>query len=219
MFDGVKRKGRVLLLAFAAVVIAIYLLYSPFPEWWYLRFLIPAIVALLILASAVERAPAVEGQHGRPDSDRRRGARHHRHARRRRSRRRSSCSAWKGAIARAAELVRDRLPANAVLITVWQSGSMRFHAGREIVMWDSLDPAWLDRAITWLRSQGQQPYLLFERREEPEFRARFRDQSEIGASRLAAAIRSQPPGAGFTIPPIARVTSRASRIRPRTCLR
>ena len=73
------------------------------------------------------------------------------------------------------------MPANAVLITVWQSGSVRFHAGREIVMWDSLDPAWLDRAITWLRSQGVEPYFLFERREEPEFRARFRGQSELGA--------------------------------------
>jgi hypothetical protein len=79
-----------------------------------------------------------------------------------------------------AELVRDRLPANAVLITVWQSGSVRFHAGRETVMWDSLDPGWLDRAITWLKSKGQQPYLLFERREEPEFRARFRDHSDTG---------------------------------------
>ena len=79
-----------------------------------------------------------------------------------------------------ADLVRDRLPANAVLITVWQSGSMRFHAGREIVMWDSLDPAWLDRAISWLKSRGQQPYILVERREEPDFRERFRDQSAIG---------------------------------------
>jgi hypothetical protein len=58
---------------------------------------------------------------------------------------------------------------------------MRFHAGREIVMWDSLDPAWLDRGLTWLRSQGYQPYLLFERREEQEFRARFRGQSDVGA--------------------------------------
>ena len=49
-----------------------------------------------------------------------------------------------------AELVRDRLPANAVLITVWQSGSMRFHAGRDVVMWESLDPSWLDRGSTWL---------------------------------------------------------------------
>src|SRR5688572_32429228 len=49
------------------------------------------------------------------------------------------------------------------------------------ILWDSLDPAWLDRAITWLRSQGRQPYLVFERREEPEFRARFRAQSDAGA--------------------------------------
>ena len=111
--------------------------------------------------------------------------------------------------------MRDRLPANAVLITVWQSGSMRFHAGREIVMWDSLDPAWLDRAITWLRSQGLQPYLLFERREEPEFRARFRGESEVGAPRLAAAIRSEPPGQDLTIRPIARGFWRASHIRPK----
>jgi hypothetical protein len=47
-------------------------------------------------------------------------------------------------------------------------------------MWESLDPAWLDRALTWLRSQGLQPYLLLERREEQEFRARFRNDSEVG---------------------------------------
>jgi hypothetical protein len=80
----------------------------------------------------------------------------------------------------AASLVTERLPGNAVLITVWQSGSMRFHADREIVMWDALDPAWLDRAVIWLREHGHQPYLLFERREEPEFRARFRGHSELG---------------------------------------
>jgi len=80
----------------------------------------------------------------------------------------------------AATLVSERLPPNAVLITVWESGSMRFHAGREIVMWDSLDPAWLDRAITWLKSKGQQPFIVLERREEGDFRARFRDESEIG---------------------------------------
>ena len=73
-----------------------------------------------------------------------------------------------------------RYPANAVLITVWQSGSVRFHAGREIVMWDSLDPAWLDRAILWLKSTGKQPYVLLERREEPDFRERFREQSDLG---------------------------------------
>jgi hypothetical protein len=180
VFQGIKRAGSIVLLAFAAVVFAIYLLYSPFPEWWYLRFLIPAIVVLLTLASAVgvhllskasmggliPIAAVVLGIIGvRAAGDRDA----------------FELQRLEGRYRASAELVRDRLPQNAVLITVWQSGSMRFHAGREIVMWDSLDPAWLDRAITWLRSQGQQPYLLFERREEPEFRARFRGASPAGA--------------------------------------
>jgi len=180
VFDGIKRKGSLLLIAFAATVIAIYLLYSPFPEWWYLRFLIPAIVVLLILASAagvqllskagmggvIPIAAVVLGIVGTRAAG---------------ERDTFELQRMEGRYRETANLVRDRLPENAVMITVWESGSIRFHAGREVVMWESLDPAWLDRAITWLRSKGQQPYLLFERREEPEFRARFREQSEIGA--------------------------------------
>lgn len=179
VFDGIKRKGAILLLGFAAVAIAIYLFYKPFPEWWYLRFLIPAIVVLLILASAatvqilsrnvmgglLPIIAVILGIVGTRAAGERQAF---------------ELQRMEGRYRQAAELVRDRLPANAVLITVWESGSMRFHAGREIVMWDALDPAWLDRAIAWLKSRGQQPYVLVERREEPDFRARFRDQSEIG---------------------------------------
>ena len=179
VFAGIKRKGSVLLLGFTAVEVAIYLLYSPFPEWWYLRFLIPAVVVLLILASAatvqilsrnvmgglIPIIAVILGIVGTREA---------------RDRQAFELQRMEGRYRESADFVRDRLPANAVLITVWQSGSMRFHAGREIVMWDSLDPAWLDRAITWLKSKGQQPYILVERREEPDFRARFRDQSEVG---------------------------------------
>jgi len=179
VFDGVRRKGALLLLGFAAVEMTIYLFYKPFPEWWYLRFLIPAIVVLLILASAATVQLLSRNVMGgllpilavllgivgtRAAGERQAFDLHRMEARYRET----------------ADLVRERLPANAVLITVWQSGSMRFHAGREIVMWDSLDPQWLDRAMTWLKSRGQQPYILLERREEPDFRARFRDQSDIG---------------------------------------
>ena len=179
VFDGVRKKGALLLLGVAVVEMTIYLFYKPFPEWWYLRFLIPAIVLLLILASAATvqllsrnvmggLIPILAVLLGIVGT-RAAGERQAFELQRMESRYRES-----------ADLVRDRLPANAVLITVWQSGSMRFHAGREIVMWDSLDAAWLDRAITWLKSRGQQPYILLERREEPDFRARFRDQSDIG---------------------------------------
>ena len=179
VFDGSKRRGTVLLVAFAAVVVAIYSFYSPFPEWWYLRFLIPAIVVLLILAGAVgvhvlskarmggliPIAAIVLGIIGTRAAGERDAF---------------ELQRMEGRYRETANIVRERLPANAVLITVWQSGSMRFHAGREVVLWESLDPAWLDRAVAWLRSQGRQPYLLFERREEPEFRARFSAHSEVG---------------------------------------
>jgi hypothetical protein len=77
-------------------------------------------------------------------------------------------------------VVRDRLPTQAVLVTVWESGTVRYHAAREAVLWDSLDPAWLDRAITWLRAQGREPFILVERWEEPIFRQRFGTQSPVG---------------------------------------
>jgi hypothetical protein len=179
VFDGLKRRGSLLLLVFAGLEILIYLFYQPFPEWWYLRFLIPAIAILLILASAasvhllsknrmgglIPIAAVILGVVGvRAAGDRQAFA----------------LQRMEGRYRQSAELVRDRLPSNAVLITVWESGSMRFHAGREIVMWDALDPAWLDRAIAWLKGRGQQPFVLLERREEGEFRARFRDQSDFG---------------------------------------
>ena len=53
-------------------------------------------------------------------------------------------------------------------------------AGRDVVLWQSMDPAWLDRGVSWLRTRGYQPYLLFERREERAFRERFQATSDTG---------------------------------------
>ncbi len=180
IFTGDIRKLSVLLVIAAATVTSVYLLYQPFPEWWYLRFLIPALVLLLILTSAAAVELATRARIGgvipivavllailgtRAAGDRQA----------------FELQQLEGRYRDTATLITDRLPANAVLITVWQSGSVRFHAGREAVLWDSLDPAWLDRAIAWLTERGLQPYLLFERREESDFRARFRGASALGA--------------------------------------
>jgi len=180
IFKDDKRRLSIVLLVAAIVVTAIYLLYQPYPEWWYLRFLMPAIVLAVILASAVTVAVATRARMGGLIplmvvvlailGVRAAGDRSAFELQRMESRYRDT-----------AAVVADRLPENAVLITVWQSGSVRFHADREAIMWDSLDPAWLDRAVTWLTSRGQHPYFLFERREEQEFRSRFRGHSEFGA--------------------------------------
>ena len=82
--------------------------------------------------------------------------------------------------ARAGRFVARRLPANALVITDYESGSVPFYSGRRALAWGALDPAWLDRALTFARAQGFEPYLLFERPEEAGFKSRF-GQSEVGA--------------------------------------
>jgi len=44
------------------------------------------------------------------------------------------------------------------------------------VLWDSLDPSWLDRAAAWLENDGHTPVVVVERWEESRFRERFAGQ-------------------------------------------
>jgi len=165
----------VLCLALFLVNLALYVPYVVFDDWSYLRFLLPTLPLVLILVMAVIDAIA-----------RRIGVRRVglvsaaaalilatlsvREARERNTFRLQRLEAR---FARAGTFVADRLPENALVITSWESGSVRFYGGRKTLVWDALDPAWLDRALAYVRSRGYEPYLLFERREEPDFRRRF----------------------------------------------
>src|SRR5205085_4992708 len=75
--------------------------------------------------------------------------------------------------ARAGWYVDRALPANALVITDYESGSVPFYSRRRTLAWGSLDPGWLDRAVAFARERGFEPYFLFERWEEPAFRQRF----------------------------------------------
>jgi hypothetical protein len=77
-------------------------------------------------------------------------------------------------------VVRDRLPDNAVVLAVWDSGAVRFHGRKDALTWGGLDPAWLDRSLAWLNDHGRTPYILVESWEEPAFRTRFGNHSDIG---------------------------------------
>ena len=100
---------------------------------------------------------------------------------------------------RGGRFVARRLPANALVITSWQSGSVRFYSGRKTLVWDQLDPGWLDGAIAFVREKGFEPFLLFETWEEPAFRNRFAAQSVIGrldwppAAEVASQVRVYRP--------------------------
>ena len=157
------------------VNVACYLPYAVFEEWWYLRFLLPTLPLVLILVIATIDAccrrvspraavPVVtvvamvlSAMFLRVGADRSV----------------FRLQALEARFARAGTFVRERLPANALVITNWQSGSVRFYSGRPTLVWDGLDPAWLDRAIVFARQRGLVPFLLFERWEEPLFRQRF----------------------------------------------
>ena len=164
-----------LFLTMFLVNLALYVPYVVFDDWSYLRFLLPTIPLVLILVVAVLdailrrlRVPAVEwvgavvvlvlaGLFVREAQERPTFALQQLEAR----------------FQRAGLFVGDRLPRNAVVITSSESGSVRFYAGLKTMVWDGLDPASLDRAIAFVRAKGYEPYLLFERREEPDFRQRF----------------------------------------------
>lgn len=157
------------------VNVACYLPYGVFDDWSYLRFLLPTLPLLMILAIASVDAVCrrVASWTARPvvaivaivlsvvgvrEAQARNVFRLH---------------ALEARYERAGLFVDRRLPPNAVVITSWQSGSVRFYSGRRTLVWDGLDPAWLDRAVSFLRARELEPFLLFERWEEPLFRRRF----------------------------------------------
>jgi hypothetical protein len=177
-----------LLVAVVAVNVACYLPYTVFEDWSFLRFLLPAIPIVLVLmvgvVDAVIRRVAYRwGQVPGSDPKVVRGS-----AAvlgllavglgvwcigEARDRQVFRLHLLEARYARAGMFVARRLPANALVVTSWESGSVRFYSGRRTLVWDRLDPAWLDRAVTFARQRGLEPFLLFERWEEPLFRQRF----------------------------------------------
>ena len=186
-----------LFIALFLMNLACYLPYVVFDDWSYLRFLLPTIPLLVILLiasiDAVCRRLAqrpFDFARSVPGTGRVTTARLAvtlaaivlavvwvREAGERQAFRLQTLEAR---FERAGAFVNHRLPANAMVITSWQSGSVRFYSGRRTLSWDALDPAWLDRAIDYLRARGFEPFLLFETWEEPLFRRRFAS-SRIGA--------------------------------------
>jgi len=162
-------------LAFSAVTAAVYLPYLVFEDWSYVRFLLPAMPVLTVLwlstlAALVQRvsmrqtaavlgvvavALAVAGIWT--------ARRHQAFALRQ----------LESVYARTGREVDRRLPRNVLVVTSRYSGSVRYYAGRETLVWDVLDPASLDRAVAFGRAQGLEPFFMLDSGEEEAFRLRF----------------------------------------------
>jgi hypothetical protein len=182
---------------------AAYLAYVPFDGWWFLRFWLPGILPLVVLAVNVVVEIALVRASGSP-------------------RIRESANpgplaitllfaccvalgAWQLGVARdrsvfdlrrfewkfvAAGQYVATLPASAVVLAIWHSGAVDYYGDRPTVVWDAIAPGDLDAVVGSLRAQGREVFLLLEPREEADFRARFG-----GASALASL--DWPPRARF----------------------
>ena len=178
-----------LLMSLVVVNIACYLPYAVFNDWWYLRFLLPAIAMLLVVSMAALDTIAARTFQVRDRNSAGVPRRTQRvraavigitavlgslfFLREARARNVFDLHRFEARYERAGVYVDSHLPPDALVVTSWESGSIRYYGHRNTLVWDSLDPAWLDRAIAYLRMRGYEPYLLFERWEEPIFRQRF----------------------------------------------
>jgi hypothetical protein len=163
--------------AFCFAVLAAYLPYLYFQphEWFYTRFLLPAVPLMLLFGVIILR-----------DLLRRMAPRAATAA--------TVCltlalAAWYVVTAesfgvfgvRGAEqkyplvgaFVRDRLPQSAFVFAMQHSGSIRYYSGRQTVRWDMLDRASLDRTVAALRTSGHEPFVVVDQDEDEEFHRRF----------------------------------------------
>ncbi|HEX2367331.1 MAG TPA: glycosyltransferase family 39 protein, partial [Bradyrhizobium sp.] len=156
-------RGAMLLGAMTTMVWALYLIYTPYDAWWFLRFLLPSWPAICIGAAAVvvriaqDRGRPLRSiaiilmllvggygiqfavRHGAFPS----GEGDHRYV----------------SIAKLVEQVTDP---SAVVFAGQNGGPTRYYAGRTIVRFDLIEPEWIDRAAQWLTEHGRPPYFLLE---------------------------------------------------------
>ena len=175
-------RGRLtgLLLSLTVANVVCYLPYVVFNDWWYLRFLLPGIafVTVLMVATIDSVACRLAPRKGSPYAAAPYTAMFAivlslLFVQQARARNVFDLHRLEARYERAGTYVATHLPPNAVVITSWESGSVRYYGHRKTLVWDVLDPVWLDRAIAWTRMRGFEPYLLFEGWEEPIFRQRF----------------------------------------------
>ncbi len=165
-------------LAAVALLFATYLAYTVFDDWWYIRFLLPALPILIALSVAVLRSLAawlpspaggpalatltviVAGWSLHVALDR--------HV--------TGLQALESRFAMAGAFAARELPSTAVVIAGQQTGSVRFHGRRDTIAWDAIAADALDATIARLRAAGRVPIVMLEETEEPRFRSRFHGQ-------------------------------------------
>lgn len=157
-----------------AVVLACYLPYGVFDAWSYLRFLLPALPFIFLLAGALlvrasrQLPPPARGlavlalvaaagsvNVGRAEREQAFNLRR-----------------FEARYRSAGRYLQAALPVNAVVLAVQESGGVRHYTHLPIVRWDWLDDD-LEGALLTLRTLGRHPVFLVEDWEAADLRTRF----------------------------------------------
>jgi hypothetical protein len=193
-YDDGDRSMTIALWAWIAAVFLAYVAYPAYDSEVNLRFLLPAVPALVVLASAAalslagpvidtHRAACVVlslvvtgyGVH----SARIRGAFETDHLEK---------------FATAGNLIEQRLPERAVLLAMLHSGSANYYSGRSIIRYDLLPPTRLDGLIEELQQRGYEPYILLDPDEREVFQSRYRGHSRLAALDWPPVVTLMPSG-------------------------
>jgi hypothetical protein len=177
-----RRADAWLGLAIVATTFALYLPYQVFDDWYYVRFLLPALPWLIVLSliavdRAVSRVTAARTGVVVAAITVGLGALWITIAQQRRA---FELVQLERHFVEAGTFAAERLPANAGVLTIRHSGSVHYYSQRPTISWDTLESGTLDRVLLFLREQGLTPILLLDTSEEATFRQRFEAASPIG---------------------------------------
>jgi hypothetical protein len=174
-----ETRDRSMVVAIGLLMLSIWAQFSTFQvldAWWYLRYVLTSWPAIMlgmgaVAVLAVRRAPLLAGVVSVAIVGLGMWTTHV-------AIERGALEVWKAEYKypAMAQLVRERIPANSIVMAVQHGGSVRYYGGRTTMRWDLLDGQWLDRAVTFLSSRNVRTYLLVEDPEIPDFKERFGDQ-------------------------------------------
>jgi Dolichyl-phosphate-mannose-protein mannosyltransferase len=173
--SGVFKRTAWLTIAFAVLLFASYVFYTPFDHWTYLRFLLPATPLLFVTAvptldrflgrwerarpivfTAIVSTLAVSYVHTAVRGDA--------FALKR---------SWQTRYEDTARFVTQRFSERAAFVSLLQSGSLRFYADRLTIRYDVLEPSALAQVGPFLRSNGYDPYIAIDGSEQEAFQRQF----------------------------------------------
>ena len=201
-------------------MLAVYLPYGIFPDWAYLRFLMPALAVAFVFVGALvtEAAARVPAPLRGPVLVLAMAVACTANVLIARREQVFNLRFYESRYRTVGHYLKETLPPNPVVITFQESGAINYYTAAPIARWDYM-PQDLDDSVSAFRQRGLHPILVVEDWERPNLRARF------PKSRLAALDWTPRADIGETTrvwimdPPIGAPNSRPSPTASSSCRR